>query len=184
MINLPFTYFETHHPATNRLTAKSLKFYEENGSSTVNKRLQYIFERWEVNGSGSPAKQSWAWMSWNSALEASDLPCRQGGCDWKQSLYGRFVYVKVLHPPALTATIKQAEKVGGHWLLPNILPEKTEEKTKHKLGMLFLKMRDFPGGPVVKTPRFHCRGCGSIPGWGTNILHTASRRGQKNFFLN
>ena len=26
MINLSFTYFETHHPATNRLTAKSVKF--------------------------------------------------------------------------------------------------------------------------------------------------------------
>ena len=31
--------------------------------------------------------------------------------------------------------------------------------------------RDFPGGPVVKTPHFHCRGMGSIPGWGTNIPH-------------
>ena len=28
---------------------------------------------------------------------------------------------------------------------------------------------DFPGGPVVKTPHFHCRGTGSIPGWGTKI---------------
>ena len=25
---------------------------------------------------------------------------------------------------------------------------------------------DFPGGPVVKTPHFHCRGTGSIPGLG------------------
>ena len=23
--------------------------------------------------------------------------------------------------------------------------------------------RDFPGGPVVKIPHFHCRGCGSDP---------------------
>lgn len=122
-------YFETHHPATNRLTAKSLKFYEENGSSTVDKRLQYIFERREVNGSGSPTKHSWAWMSWNSALEASDLPCRLGGYDWKQSLYGRFVYMKVLHPPALTTTIKQAEKGGGYRLLPNILPEDRRKNT-------------------------------------------------------
>ena len=29
---------------------------------------------------------------------------------------------------------------------------------------------EFPGGPVVRTRRFHCRGPGSIPGWGTKIL--------------
>ena len=29
-------------------------------------------------------------------------------------------------------------------------------------------LRDFPGGPVVKTPCFHCRGCGFIL-WGTKI---------------
>ena len=28
---------------------------------------------------------------------------------------------------------------------------------------------EFPGGPVVRTWRFHCRGQGSIPGWGTKI---------------
>ena len=32
---------------------------------------------------------------------------------------------------------------------------------------------DFPGGPVVRTPRFHCRGPGSIPGRGTEILGAA-----------
>ena len=30
---------------------------------------------------------------------------------------------------------------------------------------------DFPGGPVGKTPHFHCRGTGSIPGQGTKISH-------------
>ena len=33
------------------------------------------------------------------------------------------------------------------------------------------KIRDFPGGPVVKTLRFHCRGTGLIPGQGTKIPH-------------
>ena len=37
---------------------------------------------------------------------------------------------------------------------------------------------DVPGGPVVKTLHFHCRGgalpgMGLIPGWGTKILHAA-----------
>ena len=36
---------------------------------------------------------------------------------------------------------------------------------------------DFPGGPVVKTQRFHCRAAGSIPGRGTKIPH-AARWGQ------
>ena len=36
-------------------------------------------------------------------------------------------------------------------------------------------LREFPGGPVVRTQRFHCQGLGSIPGWGTNILYPASR---------
>ena len=43
--------------------------------------------------------------------------------------------------------------------------------------------REFPGGAVVRTLRFHCRvpgfnaeGMGSIPGWGTEILQAL--RGQ------
>ena len=31
-------------------------------------------------------------------------------------------------------------------------------------------LQDFPGGPVVRTLCFHCRGMGSIPGWGIKIL--------------
>ena len=33
--------------------------------------------------------------------------------------------------------------------------------------------REFPGGPVIRTLHFHCRGHGSIPGPGTNIPHAA-----------
>ena len=32
---------------------------------------------------------------------------------------------------------------------------------------------EFPGSPVVRTPSFHCRGAGLIPGWETKILHAA-----------
>ena len=31
--------------------------------------------------------------------------------------------------------------------------------------------RGFPGGPVVKTPHFQCKGMGSISGQGTKIPH-------------
>ena len=40
-----------------------------------------------------------------------------------------------------------------------------------------ISKRDFPGGPVVKTPCFHW-GVGSIPGRGTKIPH-ATRHGQE-----
>ena len=40
---------------------------------------------------------------------------------------------------------------------------------------------DFPGGPVVKTLCFQCRGLGWIPGRGTKIPH-AVQRGQKKVF--
>ena len=30
-------------------------------------------------------------------------------------------------------------------------------------------LREFPGGPVVRTQCLHCRGPGSIPGWGTKM---------------
>ena len=41
------------------------------------------------------------------------------------------------------------------------------------------KTRDFPGGPVVRTLRFHCRGSGSIPGQGTKILQAAKPKQKK-----
>ena len=37
-----------------------------------------------------------------------------------------------------------------------------------------MTIRKFPGGPVVRTWRFHCQGPSSIPGWGTNITQLRS----------
>ena len=34
-------------------------------------------------------------------------------------------------------------------------------------------MNDFPGGPVAKNPGFRAEGTGLMPGWGTQIPHTA-----------
>ena len=42
------------------------------------------------------------------------------------------------------------------------------------------RVRDFPGGPVVKMLPFHCRDTDLIPGQGTKILHTAWH--VQNFF--
>ena len=38
------------------------------------------------------------------------------------------------------------------------------------------RIREFPGGPVVRTRPFHCRGLGSIPGQGTEIPQATRRK--------
>ena len=38
-------------------------------------------------------------------------------------------------------------------------------------------MRDFPGGPVVKSPPSNAGDAGSIPGWGTKIPHATGQLG-------
>ena len=35
--------------------------------------------------------------------------------------------------------------------------------------------RDFPGGPVARSPSCDEGDSGSIPGWGTKILHTVEQ---------
>ena len=47
-----------------------------------------------------------------------------------------------------------------------------------KLKYLKCWFWEFPGGPVVRTLCFHCRGTGSIPDLGTKIPH-AAQYGQK-----
>ena len=39
---------------------------------------------------------------------------------------------------------------------------------------------EFPGGPVVRTWHFHCRGPGFDPGWGTKIPQTTHPNKQTN----
>ena len=50
------------------------------------------------------------------------------------------------------------------------------------IGIKNARFSDFPGGPIVKTSCFHCRGVGSIPGWGirSHMSHSAAK---KIFFL-
>ena len=44
---------------------------------------------------------------------------------------------------------------------------------------IFLK-KEFPGGLVVRMQHFHCRGLGSIPGWGTEIPQATQHSQNKN----
>ena len=48
------------------------------------------------------------------------------------------------------------------------------------LPLLKRKIRDFPGGPVVKNPPCNAGDTGSIPGQGTRILHTSEQLSTHN----
>ena len=54
----------------------------------------------------------------------------------------------------------------GSQSLKYLLPDRLQ-----KINELKIFAGDFPGCPVVKTLCFHCRGSGSIIGWGTKIPH-------------
>ena len=44
------------------------------------------------------------------------------------------------------------ENYNSFSCFPNFLTDYFWDSEKHKF-------QDFPGGPMVKTPRFHCKGC-------------------------
>ena len=51
----------------------------------------------------------------------------------------------------------------------NFVACEEKKKKNQKLSIMQpvkLKDRDFPGGPVAKTPHFQCTGCGFDPWWG------------------
>ena len=52
--------------------------------------------------------------------------------------------------------------------------EKKEDGTRKRQTGSFITviMREFPGGLVVRTQHFHCRGLSSIPSWGTKIMYS------------
>ena len=43
--------------------------------------------------------------------------------------------------------------------------------TGHSVWPKPVTSRDFPGGPVVENPLGNAGDVGSIPGWGTKVLH-------------
>ena len=55
--------------------------------------------------------------------------------------------------------------------------------SRHGLGLIRNYLpRDFPGGPVVKTPRFHCRGPGILSLVGelrSNVPRGAAKKRKK-----
>ena len=62
-----------------------------------------------------------------------------------------------------------------HWFNDGInnTQVKMDEYFLQKIPNNKYKMKDFPGGPVVRTLRSQCRSPGLIPGWGIKILQAA-----------
>ena len=61
-------------------------------------------------------------------------------------------------------------------LLHNCLRKERREGGEREVKK---ERRNFPGDPVVKTPRFHCRGHGFDPWWANEDLAHAEWHGQK-----
>ena len=47
------------------------------------------------------------------------------------------------------------------------------ESRQLRLHFLNWKMRDFPGGPMVRNLPSNAGGMSSVPSWGTKVLHAA-----------
>ena len=47
-------------------------------------------------------------------------------------------------------------------------------------GIKIGHFRNFPGGPVIKTPIFHCREYGFDPGWGVKIPEASWQKKSKH----
>ena len=72
-------------------------------------------------------------------------------------------FLRCLKYARISNFIKEKER-GGHHLTRFKMSDKT---------LVIKTLWDFPGSPVVRTPRFHCRGHGWIPGRGTKIPRAA-----------
>ena len=92
----------------------------------------------------------------------SSVPLHTGSLTWKAPCQDLFL----LHPWLLPLL-----QPGDHSWFGDLTP--CSQGTVNKIYL-----RDFPSRPVVKTPCCQCREMGSIPGYGTKILH-ALWHGQK-----
>ena len=63
------------------------------------------------------------------------------------------------HPKPRPLTLKSPRRSESYHLLSRNINSKTYMKQVVKKTTQKYHAVDFPGGPVVKTPRFHGRGC-------------------------
>ena len=87
-----------------------------------------------------------------------------------------FTLPKVFHPHVLWKYLKISRSIVSLGFLKLTQPASKILNTADKES---LQKRDFPGSPVVKTPRFHYWGLCSIPGQGTKILQAEQLKNKK-----
>ena len=102
---------------------------------------------------------------WPSETPMSSVPLHTGSLTWKAPSQDLFLF----HPRLLPLL-----QPGDHSWFGDLTSCSRETVTTFIL-------RDFPSGPVVKTPCRQCREMGLIPGYGTKIPH-ALWHGQKIIF--
>lgn len=56
----------------------------------------------------------------------------------------------------------------------------SDNKNKEKLTLEFQKPWEFPASLMVGTLGFHCHSPGSIPNWGTEVIHVVWPKKKKN----
>ena len=59
---------------------------------------------------------------------------------------------------------------------------RVKQYSPYLIGLLieFNERGEFLGGPMVRTPHFHCEECRFIPGWGNKILQATVQPKIKN----
>ena len=69
-------------------------------------------------------------------------------------------------------------RLASHWFSMALIISASGIQKERIPGKSLKKVRDFPGGPVVKTSPSNAGGTGSIPGWGAKIPHASWPKNQ------
>ena len=155
------------------------------GVGSKGERLQRCWVggwEWAVSPTGLSAGQ---WSSvWGLTFQQG---LRSGGCGgqsgWQQRLPGEPHWpYPALQSPGWSLSWRWGPGCENGCVLAHVNPQVPgllstvclwPQGQKVPQGHRTVRPRNFPGGPVFKRPRCHCRGVGSIPGQGTKIPHPA-----------
>ena len=85
--------------------------------------------------------------------------------------FSKIIHVKHLETFS-TCACTYSLGLGVQWpAKPGPHPQRLTEAERRQTGDSVRAVWDFPGGPVVRTPRFQCKACGLAPGQGIEISH-------------
>uniref|UniRef100_A0A4W2I0J8 Apolipoprotein E n=1 Tax=Bos indicus x Bos taurus TaxID=30522 RepID=A0A4W2I0J8_BOBOX len=140
---------------------KRLAVYQAGASEGAERSLSAIRERF-----GPLVEQGQSRAATLSTLAGQPLLERAEA--WRQKLHGRLEEVGVRAQDRLDKIRQQLEE--GHTSGVLQLRFCTFDRLQRPLS------REFPGGPVVRTPCFHCHGPGCNPWLGTKILQYVAKK--------